>query len=168
MRMDAYVTPTNNIDYNCHIKAIELILTIIWGLYHATSRHYLFIASGADTHTRKQTFVDKSNSKKPGAQPVRAWFKKALSICKIQHTLKTIWCNTVYCCIMIQKVDILIHPKCVSLHFQCVCVCNTYVCVYMYICMCVYYVCMCVCMYVRMCMYVYMCTYVCMGVCVCL
>ena len=25
MRMDAYVTPTNNTDYSCHIKAIELI-----------------------------------------------------------------------------------------------------------------------------------------------
>ena len=23
--MDAYITPTNNTDYNCHIKAIELI-----------------------------------------------------------------------------------------------------------------------------------------------
>ena len=24
-RMDAYVTPTDDTDYNCHIKAIELI-----------------------------------------------------------------------------------------------------------------------------------------------
>ena len=25
MRMDAYIAPTNNIDYSCHIKAKELI-----------------------------------------------------------------------------------------------------------------------------------------------
>ena len=38
---DAYATPTNDTDYSCHIKAIELIFIqpIIWGLYQATSRH---------------------------------------------------------------------------------------------------------------------------------
>ena len=39
MRKDAYATPTKDTDYNYQIKAIELILTIIWGLYHATSPH---------------------------------------------------------------------------------------------------------------------------------
>ena len=40
MHMDAYITPTDNTDYNCHIKAIEIIEPIIWGPYlpyHATS-----------------------------------------------------------------------------------------------------------------------------------
>ena len=36
-RIDAYATPTIDIDHSCHIKAIELILPIIWSLYHATS-----------------------------------------------------------------------------------------------------------------------------------
>ena len=26
-------------DHSCHIKAIELIQPIVWGLYHTTSRH---------------------------------------------------------------------------------------------------------------------------------
>ena len=30
--MDAYVMPTNNIDYSCHIKAIELIYQL-YGVY---------------------------------------------------------------------------------------------------------------------------------------
>ena len=30
-------TPTNNIDYTCHVKVAELVSVIIWGLYHATS-----------------------------------------------------------------------------------------------------------------------------------
>ena len=36
--------PTNDTDYSCHIKAVELVYPIIWGPYHATSHHYLFIA----------------------------------------------------------------------------------------------------------------------------
>ena len=47
MRITAKAMPINDNDYNCHITAIELVLPIIWGLYHATN----FIASGADTHT---------------------------------------------------------------------------------------------------------------------
>ena len=40
---DAYghtkVMLTDDINYSCHIKAIELIQPIIWGLYHTTLRH---------------------------------------------------------------------------------------------------------------------------------
>ena len=38
-RIYAYVTPTTDIDHSCHIKAIELIQPIVWGLYYTTSRH---------------------------------------------------------------------------------------------------------------------------------
>ena len=66
--MDAYVTPTNNIDYSCLIKAIELVLTNHMGSisHHITP---LVINSLGDghTHARIQTFADRSNSKKPGA-----------------------------------------------------------------------------------------------------
>ena len=34
---DTYATPTIDINYNCHIKAIELIWPVLWGLYHTTS-----------------------------------------------------------------------------------------------------------------------------------
>ena len=37
--MDAYIMPTNDIDYSCHVKAIELIQPIALGPYHTTSRH---------------------------------------------------------------------------------------------------------------------------------
>ena len=37
MRIYAYVTPTTDTDHSFHIKAIELIKPIVWGLYHATS-----------------------------------------------------------------------------------------------------------------------------------
>ena len=69
MRIDAYTMPTNDTDYSCLTKAIELIYPIIWGLYHTTS---LVITSlGADTHTNMHNISGKSNSKKPGArQPV--------------------------------------------------------------------------------------------------
>ena len=40
MRMDAKAIPTINTDYICHIKAIERIKPIIWGLYHTTSLYY--------------------------------------------------------------------------------------------------------------------------------
>ena len=41
-------------------------------------REYLFIASGADTHTHTH-FTDTSNLKKPGMHwPVNAWFKNAI------------------------------------------------------------------------------------------
>ena len=39
MRINAYTTPANDTDYSCHIKATELTYSIIWGLYHTTSRH---------------------------------------------------------------------------------------------------------------------------------
>ena len=70
MRMDAYVIPTKDTNYSCHIKAIELIQPIIW--IHITP---LVINSlggrHTSTHTCIQTFVDRSNSKKPGVhQPV--------------------------------------------------------------------------------------------------
>ena len=31
--------PTNNIDYSCHITAIELVQPFIWGPHHAISCH---------------------------------------------------------------------------------------------------------------------------------
>ena len=37
MPMDAKIMPTDDTNYSCHIKAIELIQPIIWGLYHTTS-----------------------------------------------------------------------------------------------------------------------------------
>ena len=64
--------PTNDTNYSCYIKAVELIIR---DLYHATS---LIVASRVDTCI--QTFVDRSNFKKPGvrwARPVGAWFNKS-------------------------------------------------------------------------------------------
>ena len=54
--------PTINTHYSCHTKATELVLEIIWGLYHATLHHWLLIASGVDTQTHTHTQVtDKIN-----------------------------------------------------------------------------------------------------------
>ena len=35
--INAKAIPTNDNDYSCHIKAVELVQPIILGLYHATS-----------------------------------------------------------------------------------------------------------------------------------
>ena len=37
MCMNAKAMPTNDIDYSCHLKAVELVYRIILGEYHTTS-----------------------------------------------------------------------------------------------------------------------------------
>ena len=66
--MDTYVTPTNNIDYSCHIKATELILPIIWGLYVSHYIMPLVVHSlrGRHTHTHTDIRGQKQFLKKPG------------------------------------------------------------------------------------------------------
>ena len=78
-RINARAIPTNDNDYNCHIKVVELVQPVILGLYHATSCHYLLIASGlrVDTHAHRNKLI--SNFKKPGIPTLcrRVWFKIA-------------------------------------------------------------------------------------------
>ena len=35
--INSKATPTNDVNYNCHIKAVALVQPIIWGPYYATS-----------------------------------------------------------------------------------------------------------------------------------
>ena len=70
MRKDAYITPTDDTDYNCHIKARTYLTNHIG----STSRHItpLVINSswGKQTHTHTDV-QGQSNSEKPGMhQPV--------------------------------------------------------------------------------------------------
>ena len=60
--------PATDTDHNYHIKAIELIQPIVWGLYHTTSRTHIHTHAHTRTHTHTHIlkFVDRSNSKKPG------------------------------------------------------------------------------------------------------
>ena len=47
-------TPTDDTDYSCHTKAVELVEPIILGPNHATSCHItplIIKALGTDTHT---------------------------------------------------------------------------------------------------------------------
>ena len=54
-------TPTNNIKYSCHIKAVKLIyLTNYTGFILCHSGLYLLMALGVDIHTH---FPEKSNFK---------------------------------------------------------------------------------------------------------
>ena len=46
-------TPTNDTDYRCNIKAVELVEPTILGPYHTTSCHWLLLASGMDTQTHR-------------------------------------------------------------------------------------------------------------------
>ena len=66
-------TPTNNIDYTCHIKAVEL--------HHATTYQWFrgHTHTHKHTHTHTHTNTDVHNFKKPGmCQPVMcAWFSKS-------------------------------------------------------------------------------------------
>ena len=68
--MDAYVTPTNDTDYSCHIKAIELSYGLY--VYQTTIRHKLLITSGGGGRTHKHTQAyrcpHRNNFKKPGAR----------------------------------------------------------------------------------------------------
>ena len=57
-RMDAYVTPTNYTNYSCHIKAVELIQPIVWGLRISHHITLLVINSIGGGHTHKHTHID--------------------------------------------------------------------------------------------------------------
>ena len=39
LRTNTKIIPINNNDYSCHITTVELVLPIVWGPYHAMSRH---------------------------------------------------------------------------------------------------------------------------------
>ena len=67
MHMNAYVMPTNDIDYNCHIKAIELINQSYRSISHHMTSLVINSLGGGHTHARIQTFAGRSNSKKPDA-----------------------------------------------------------------------------------------------------
>ena len=57
MHMNAYVIPTNDTDYSCHIKATKHIQPIIWGLRISHHMTPLVINSlgGGHTHTHTHT-----------------------------------------------------------------------------------------------------------------
>ena len=69
-RMHAYVTPTIDTDHSCHVGAMGLIRPIVWGLCRTTSRHWLLMASGADTHAYRGSRTDAILRNQ-----ARAWFK---------------------------------------------------------------------------------------------
>ena len=50
MYFNTTATPTNDIDYSCHIKGCRS-----WGPYHATSHQQLLVALGVDTQTLTHT-----------------------------------------------------------------------------------------------------------------
>ena len=54
MRMDAYITPANDTDYSCHIKAIELIYPII-GVYITPLVINSLGGGHTNTHTHTHT-----------------------------------------------------------------------------------------------------------------
>ena len=64
--MDAYVMPTNDTDYGCHLKSHRTYST------NSVSRHIMPLVinslGGSHIHTCTQTFAGRSDSKKPGAR----------------------------------------------------------------------------------------------------
>ena len=69
-------TSTNNTNYSCHTKAVEL--TIIWDPYHTPSYHQLLLASGMDTDMQPLTLQTRSiarNQACAGHTPACTWFK---------------------------------------------------------------------------------------------
>ena len=72
--MDAYVTPTNDIEYSCHIRTIEIIWPIIYGVYIMPPVVHSLRGVHTHTHTCKQTFADRSNS----SRPVWTWLKNTI------------------------------------------------------------------------------------------
>ena len=72
--MDDYITPTNDIDYSCLLKAIELIDQTYGSISHHITPLGVHNLGGRHTHThthayrhsRIQTFTYRSNSKKLG------------------------------------------------------------------------------------------------------
>ena len=82
--MDAYIMLTKDADYNCYIKAIELILTNHMG---SISRHIMPLVinslRGRHTHTQTNTHAYRHsrteailrNQVHAGRRPALAWFK---------------------------------------------------------------------------------------------
>ena len=103
MFINVKATPINNIDYSCHITAVELVSPITWYPYHATSHHQLLIAWGwthTCIHTHPCKCSHKNNFKKLGAHWL-LWFKnQPLSICQVSRTKA----NTVYIVIFKWKI----------------------------------------------------------------
>ena len=56
-------TPTNDTDYSCHIKAVELVYPIILGLYTSLIINSL---GGGDTHTPPHTHNIHTQTHMPG------------------------------------------------------------------------------------------------------
>ena len=87
--MDAYVMPTKDTDYNCHIKAIELILTNHIGSISHHIMPLVINSLGLDTHVNKhshariQTFVTETilrNQAHGRRRPALAWFKNYVCV----------------------------------------------------------------------------------------
>ena len=68
MRINAKAMPTNDTDYNCYIKAVDIVKPIIWGPYHITLRYYIVNSSfgGSQTHAHIKIFANRSNFKRLG------------------------------------------------------------------------------------------------------
>ena len=142
--INAYDTPTIDIDHSCHTKAIELIWSIIW-IYITP----LVINSLRGGHTHKHTHTYRHphrnilrNQARAGLWLARAWFKN---------------CGSFVCVCACTCVCMCVH----------ICVC-AYMCVYVCMCVCVH-VCVFVCAYVCVCGWVGVraaCICVCVSVCV--
>ena len=73
--------PIHIIDGKCHIKKRRSRITCFGRLLGFISRDWLFMASGADTHTQTHTHIARKktisiNQVHAGRRPARAWFKK--------------------------------------------------------------------------------------------
>ena len=90
MRMDAYVTPTNDIDYKSHRIYLTNRLGFISHHIMPLVANSLGMDTHAHTHINMQTFMDRSNYKKPGARrPVHAPSLKIPKIhCKSKNTIQ--------------------------------------------------------------------------------
>ena len=81
MHFDSKAMPTNDTNYSCHIKAVELTDQ----LYGSISLQRLLIASCTDTHTHTQTgthaygLPGQNNFKKPGMCQHSTLFKILMS-----------------------------------------------------------------------------------------
>ena len=66
MHMDVYVMPTNDTDHSCHKSHRTSLTNHMGSISHHNVPLVINSLRGGDTHTCIPTFVDRSNSKKPG------------------------------------------------------------------------------------------------------